>query len=260
MDPFLLRYFPGEGDALEGYHAELRHHVAGAANVLDLGCGSNTDLAPYRTAEREVWGVDFAPHPDLQHTAWFRRLGRGGEVPFPDNYFDLVACSWVLEHVARPRPFLGEVCRILRPGGRLVALTVNGLHYVSWISRALGWLPHAARQGLVRGLYGRPPHDTYPTYYRLNTWRQLRRAAEGGLELTELRRFANADYFSFWPRLRRAAVVNDWLLERLWPGLGRLYVVATLRKPGSISVAAEAVGRGAGSLSLAAGGRIGTLE
>ena len=52
-----------------------------------------------------------------------------------------------------------------------------------------------------------------------------------GLSLTSCARFANADYFSFSPVLRRGAVLTDWLLERTGTGLGRLYLVATLHKP-----------------------------
>jgi hypothetical protein len=124
------------------------------------------------------------------------------------------------------------VARILRPGGHFVALTINGLHYVTWITRLLHLLPHEAIQALVCRLYGRPPEDTFPTYFRLNTLPALRRAARAaGLELASLVRFANPDYFSFWPPLRRAAVVLDWCLERFCPGLGRIYLVVTLCKP-----------------------------
>ena len=85
---------------------------------------------------------------------------------------------------------------------------------------------------LFRSLYGRPPHDTFPTWYRLNTAAQLRRRGRAaGLRLVELAGFPNPEYFAFWPPLRRAAVVADWLLDRWRPGLGRLYWVATLERP-----------------------------
>jgi SAM-dependent methyltransferase len=88
--------------------------------VLDVGCGRK----PYRTlipATRYV-GLDI----DSPVT---RTLGaadvyyEGGRFPFPDESFDGVLCSEVLEHIFAPEEFLGEIHRVLRPGGRLL-LTV----------------------------------------------------------------------------------------------------------------------------------------
>jgi hypothetical protein len=113
-----------------------------------------------------------------------------------------------------------------------VALTPDGRHYVTWLTRLFRLVPHEVTQLLVQHLYGRLPHDTHPTHFRLNTPAQIDRTARrAGLRLAGLRRFANADYFSFAPRLRRYAIVSDWLLEKICPGLGRVYLVVTLEKP-----------------------------
>jgi SAM-dependent methyltransferase len=231
MDAFFRRFFPHDGDATLGYHRAIVAQLGGTRTVLDLGCGDNTDLAPYRAPGREVWGADFQAHPRLDCPGRFRQLAADGSVPFPDSSFDQIAARWVLEHVREPESFLGEVRRLLRPGGRFVALTINAAHYVTGLTRLVGLLPHAVTQRLVRQLYGRPCHDTFPTWYRMNTRPQLRRLARrAGLQLTHLTRFANADYFSFAPPLRRAAILFDWLLERAGTDLGRLYLVATFRK------------------------------
>jgi SAM-dependent methyltransferase len=88
--------------------------------VLDVGCGRK----PYRhlcPAERYV-GVEI-------DTPATRALGEadvfydGRVLPFPGGSFDAVLCSQVLEHVFAPKDFLGEIHRVLRPGGRLL-LTV----------------------------------------------------------------------------------------------------------------------------------------
>jgi SAM-dependent methyltransferase len=231
-DSFFLRFFPHcRSDSLDGYLAEVAARLPERGRVLDLGCGKNTQLAPFRTAEREVWGADFQEHPQLAHPQWFRRLAPAGSVPFPDATFDVVAACWVLEHVERPVEFLREVARVLRPGGWLVALTPNGQHYATWLIRLFEALPHRLSQGIIRWLYGRAPHDTFRTHYLLNTPARLRKAGRvASLELTGRIGFPNPDYFSFFPPLRRAAVVADWALERAWPGLGQLYVVFTLRK------------------------------
>ena len=126
MDAFFTRFFPRDGDALEGYHQAIRANLKkGSRRLLDLGCGDNTDLDAYRTANRHVWGVDFQAHPQLANRAWFRPLEADGRVPFPAGIFDGIASRWVLEHIADPTSFLREVGRLLRPGGWFVALTVN---------------------------------------------------------------------------------------------------------------------------------------
>lgn len=230
-DPFYRRFFPRDEDAWVSFHRGLEGLLPRRGTVLDLGCGDNTELARYRTPRREVWGTDLQAHPHLQHPGWFRVLGGDGSIPFPDASFDVVTSLWVLEHVRQPNAFLAEIGRVLRPGGTFYSLTVNGSHYVTWLTRLIHLLPHRVTQRLVHRLYGRPHHDTFRTYYRMNSEPQVRRAARAaGLEVDGIARFANPDYFSFWKPLRTAAIVVDWALETLFPGLGRVYWVITLRK------------------------------
>jgi SAM-dependent methyltransferase len=46
-------------------------------------------------------------------------------LPFPDNHFDYIFSLEGLEHFATPWTFLAEVCRVLKPGGRLFISTPN---------------------------------------------------------------------------------------------------------------------------------------
>ncbi|MFL5243551.1 MAG: class I SAM-dependent methyltransferase [Gemmataceae bacterium] len=231
MDSFFRRFFPEDANALDGYHLEIQRRLTEQAAVLDLGCGDNRQLAKYRSPRRQVWGADFHRHPQLKHDEWFRLLGADGRIPFAGGSFDLVAACWVLEHIRDPQAFLGEVARVLRPGGHLVALTINAAHYVTWMIRLIHLLPHAFTQEIVRRLYGRSHHDTFPTHYRLNTAGQIKKTVgPTGLDLTASVYFANPDYFSFSKPLRRAAIVADWFLEEWFPGMGKLYVVTVMQK------------------------------
>ena len=47
----------------------------------------------------------------------------GVRMDFDDDSFDLVYCNQVLEHVRRPLELLGEIRRVLRPGGWFVGST-----------------------------------------------------------------------------------------------------------------------------------------
>jgi SAM-dependent methyltransferase len=240
-DPFYRRFFPRDEDAWVSFHRALESLLPRRGRILDLGCGDNTELAGYRTAQREIWGADFQAHPQLQHAGWFRLLGANGQIPFPTASFDFVASLWVLEHVRSPNAFLAEVARVLRPGGAFSSLTVNGAHYVPWLTRLIHLLPHRLTQGLVHRLYGRAHHDTFRTYYRLNTEPQVRKAARAaGLQVDGIARFANPDYFAFWKPLRSTAIVADWALETLCPGRGRVYCIISLRKPAAAEVQRQA--------------------
>lgn len=89
-------------------------------DVLDVGCGRK----PYRTfvpAGRYV-GVDLDT-PELRKLGAADLFYDGGRIPVGDGQFDAVLCSQVLEHVFTPQGFLGELRRVLRPGGVLLLTT-----------------------------------------------------------------------------------------------------------------------------------------
>lgn len=232
MSQLLLRWlFPRDVHHVAGLHQLIANSLPTRGRVLDLGCGDNRELARYRMADREVWGTDFQAHPELQDAAWFRLLQDDGTIPFPDASFDAVVSIMVLEHVVEPGRFFAEVARVLRPGGRFIGHTISGIHYVTFLRRLVGLLPHSVNQMLVKALYNRAEVDTFPAYYRLNTGRQLRRhcvAAE--LQPLMTQRYADPGYFHFAAPLEALAIVSDRLMEAVAPGCGRLYFTWMARK------------------------------
>jgi SAM-dependent methyltransferase len=59
------------------------------------------------------------------------------ELPFPDGSFDAVVAAWMLYHVAPLERALSELARVLRPGGRLIAIT-NGSAHLKELWSAVG--------------------------------------------------------------------------------------------------------------------------
>jgi hypothetical protein len=86
-------------------------------------------------------------------------------------------------------------------------------------------------QRFVKWLYGREEHDTFPTHYRLNTKRAVARAARAAnLDCVGWRGYASQGYFLFSLPVFRIAVMTDWSLEQIQPGLGKIYFTTVLRK------------------------------
>ena len=228
MSDALLRASSPHVHHVEGFHDAIRQALPNRGRV-----SSRLRRAPiWSSIARASMGTDFQAHPDLQHPDWFRLLGKMGTIPFADGHFDAISAVMVLEHVADPRAFLSEVTRVLRPGGRFIGHTISGSHYVTFIRRLIGLLPHAVNQALVKRLYGRAEVDTFPAFYRLNTEGRVRRfCGAAGLELVRVRRYADPGYFRFAKPLETAAILADRVLDGICSGWGRLYLTITIEKP-----------------------------
>jgi SAM-dependent methyltransferase len=113
--------------------------VLPGARVLDVGCGLGGKTAWYAEAgARRVHGVDLAWEHVRQAARFAAARGVAGRVdlvradamrlPFPDAAFDVVTANDSMEHFADPAAALGELSRVLRPGGRLC------LYFTPWRS------------------------------------------------------------------------------------------------------------------------------
>lgn len=83
--------------------------------ILDLGAGG----APFReilARFERVIGIDFYPY---RHVALVSDLTK--PLPLKSATIDIVFMSNVLEHIPTPIELLSECCRILKPGGYIVA-------------------------------------------------------------------------------------------------------------------------------------------
>lgn len=105
--------------------------------VLDYGCGGSPYrfLFPGSTYHR----ADFMGFSGLDYT-----FGEDSRIDAPDARYDLVLSTQVLEHVRRPRGYLQEAHRLLRPNGRLLLSTHGTFHdhgcphdYQRWTSDGL---------------------------------------------------------------------------------------------------------------------------
>jgi SAM-dependent methyltransferase len=139
--------------------------------VLDLGCRYGALTRAYLQGN-EILGLDV----DREALAEAAKLGietRWADVEQPlaldDASFDVVVAGELLEHVRDPEALVGEVRRVLRPGGRFV-----------------GSVPNAYRvKNRLRFLFGRAPEQD-PTHLHMYAPADVRTLLRGWADV-ELR-------------------------------------------------------------------------
>jgi SAM-dependent methyltransferase len=171
-------YYDALREANEGpaFSAALHEYGAFAGKrVLDVGSGNGYVLSRYAKQGARVCGVDLtATGIDLCRRR-FRLLdlpgqflvGNAERLPFADASFDCVCSMGVLHHTPDTAKAVGEVFRVLRPGGRLIVMFYhrNSIQYrVKFpIER---WLKGRSMQesvNLVDGA-GNPKGDVYSRF------------------------------------------------------------------------------------------------
>ena len=96
----------------------------GSLNILDAGCGAGA-LCRRLCRFGETVGVDSSQESldaCRQETGFKVVKGSLLDLPFADNSFDLVFSLDTIEHIADDVAALGELRRVLKPGGYLIAL------------------------------------------------------------------------------------------------------------------------------------------
>jgi len=108
----------------------LRSRLQPGETVLDLGSGAGLDsiIAGWQVgSDGKVLGVDLNPqmcakaeaHAAAAGGAMQCRQGTMEEIPVPDASVDVVISNGVINLSFRKRKVIGEVYRVLRPGGRV---------------------------------------------------------------------------------------------------------------------------------------------
>ena len=142
-----------------------RHHgpLAGQT-IVDLGCGPGWYASAMRAHGAEVIPVD----RDYSQMTYGGVPPEGfvvadaGDLPLPDASVDGAFCSNMLEHTPRPDLVIGEIARVLRPGGW------GCISFTNWYS------PHGGHEmnpyqylgpkygpQLYERRHGRPPKNVY---------------------------------------------------------------------------------------------------
>jgi len=116
----------------------IASRLGAVRSVMDVGCGIGhwgRLLDSVLSSEATVIGVDREGEWVSQARAIAEKRGLAGrlryeqgvaeELEFPDDSFDLVTCQTLLIHVHSPSAVIGEMLRVTKPGGVILAAEPN---------------------------------------------------------------------------------------------------------------------------------------
>ncbi len=134
------RVVPEKIRTKEEYLQVLRHtypytyvkgEISGESNVLEVGFGEGYGTNLLSQTCRHIVGIDidekvvnYAQKKYGAESCEFKYYD-GHNIPFPDNFFDVVISFQVIEHVADDAGFISELHRVLKKGGKLYITTPN---------------------------------------------------------------------------------------------------------------------------------------
>jgi SAM-dependent methyltransferase len=199
--------------AVPGFLRWVAGSTPKGSTVLNVGGGCDHSGEPMRVRRRAGRLVVVDPSErveentsaDEQHCMTLEEFAADHE-----DEFDLAFAVFVLEHVRDPAAFTQAAARVLRPGGTLMAITVNQWHYFglpAWAATRLG-----AADAVLRRVRGPEVAEYHvPTEYRMNTVRStVRHLSDAGFSSVELRTWdLPSMYEPYLPRPLRG-IATGW--------------------------------------------------
>lgn len=166
------------------FYTRVRSLLGPDSVVADLGAGRgewNEDPVTYRRDLRrlrgsvaDVVGVDIDEavlvNPSCDRAVL---MPDGCTIPLPTGTIDVIVSDHTFEHVEDPPGLVASMLDVLRPGGWVCARTPNRWGYIGLAANIVPNRMHA--RALRRLQPDRKAVDIFPTRYRMNTKRDLRR-------------------------------------------------------------------------------------
>jgi SAM-dependent methyltransferase len=237
-NPQLVRRFYPESnvggfshvDGTVTFFTQIAAILRATDRVLDFGAGRGEPLhddpvdfrrelgnLKGRCAHLEGCDIDEAvlDNPFLDHAEVFKA---GAPLPYDDEAFDIVIARSVFEHIEDAEWLGRELLRVTKPGGLIAAVTPNQYGY---IALAAGLVPNSMHVATLRSVQpGRKAEDVFPTYYRLNTPKALKRVFGSGADVYAVRGASEPGYHFGSPLVFRVVRwINKHVPSALQPTL-----------------------------------------
>lgn len=206
-------------DSTFHFYSRIQAMLRVGWRVLDVGCGRGPEVTSryehrtLRTLQRDglhVIGID--PEPvENKYVDEFRRIESPPHWPVGAESVDMIVCDYVLEHVEDVAAFWRQAYGALKPGGLLALRTPNKWCLPCAAARMIPARYHGRVMAKVKPM--REAADTFPTFYRCNTMRQLKRSLrQHGLHGAVYRWEEEPTYLEWSPTLFRiGSYAYRWL-------------------------------------------------
>ena len=200
-------------DGIIGFFNHLSAIVKPTDIVLDFGAGRGEPLVDDKVTYRREMGIfkercrhidgcDLDPvimqNPFVDDAKVIRD---GDPLPYENDRFDLIFARYVFEHVESPEFTARELLRVAKPRGIIAATTPNKWGYIGVSARMVPSRYHT--RILSRSQPDRKPEDVFPTQYKLNTPRALRKAFGDGADIFITKKASEPAYHFGQPWLYR---------------------------------------------------------
>jgi SAM-dependent methyltransferase len=93
--------------------------------LLDVGCGTKPYASVLKCTEHCGIELQHSPNPKSRVDRFYDGL----TFPYGDQEFDSVLCTEVIEHCEDPQKIMGEIHRVLKPGGHALITAPMTLHH-----------------------------------------------------------------------------------------------------------------------------------
>ena len=190
------------------FERELVRGDVQGRRVLDAGCGTGHFSRVLSGWGADLVSVDVGEGLLSQVLEKCRTRAVEADVrslPFPEESFDLVLCTEVIEHTPDPRAAVAELCRVLAPGGTLLLTVPNRF-----------WLP-LVKAAATLGLRRYAGFENWVGYTELPLW-----VREQGLSVEEQSGFNPIPHTFFcrpaFDRLDRLAFLHPFMVNMLVRG------------------------------------------
>ncbi|WP_040806874.1 class I SAM-dependent methyltransferase [Nocardia concava] len=189
------------------YHSRLAAAVAGAREVLDVGCGEGMLARRIRRTGAEVTGID----PDPASIELAREQSAPGDItylqadfleyPFEPASFDGIVSIAALHHMDTTKA-LTRMRDLLRPGGTLAVISMARSALPADLPWEAAALLTSFKDRLFRAQWAHPSPVVWPPP---QTYREARRTAESILPGVHYRRHLLWRYSLIWTKPNPAA-------------------------------------------------------
>lgn len=109
---------------------KFKEFLSNQKKILDAGCGTGyiSNWIHSETNNSQVFGIDISTSVEEASKYFCSKSKKGlnylqadiSELPFEDNFFDMIVCKEVIHHTPKPRENFSKLVKLLAPGGSIM--------------------------------------------------------------------------------------------------------------------------------------------